>query len=178
MQLTRFSDYSIRLLVLLALNDGQAITVAAAAEHLGISKNHLIKVANLLVRAGYLLAVRGRKGGVRLSRPPSQITIGEVLRSTEPGFCLVECIATPGSCSLERVCGVPTYLHSGMHAFLAVMDGAKLSDVICTSVPPMASRASDIERGDASTTHEQSPPDGNFSSGNQTVAGRQGVRRI
>lgn len=133
MQLTRFSDYSIRLLVLLALNEGQPITVGAAAQHLAISKNHLIKVANLLVRHGYLLGVRGRKGGIQLSRPPSQVTIGEILRITETGFCLVECISSPGSCSLERVCGVPGYLRIGMDAFLSVMDGAKLSDVVCTS---------------------------------------------
>lgn len=133
LQLTRFSDYAVRLMVLLAPNEGHAITVAAAADHLGISKNHLIKVANLLVRHGYLSAVRGRNGGVQLNRPPSQITIGDILRVTEPGFCLVECMSAPGSCSLERICGVPSYLRHGMAAFLAVMDEARLSDVVSAS---------------------------------------------
>ena len=52
---------------------GQLITVEETADRYGISRTHLMKVANLLTRSGYLTAVRGRAGGLRLGRAPSRL---------------------------------------------------------------------------------------------------------
>lgn len=129
MQLTRFSDYAIRLLILLALEGGGPITIGSAAENLRISKNHLVKVANLLMRGGYIEGIRGRAGGIQLKKSPQEITLGQIVRLTEPSLALVECMSVPGSCSLERVCKCPHYLFKGMEAFLRELDGATLASV-------------------------------------------------
>lgn len=129
MQLTRFSDYAIRLLILLALEEGQPVTIGAAAESLRISKHHLVKVANLLMKKGYVAGIRGRTGGVRLRKGADEIRLGEIVRLTEPGLTPVECMAAPGSCVLEDVCGCPAYLHRGMQAFLQELDRATLASV-------------------------------------------------
>ena len=129
MQLTRFSDFAIRLLIFLALEAGRPVTIGAAAESLRISKHHLVKVANLLMKKGYIVGMRGRTGGIRLRKRPEEISVGEIVRLTEPGLTPVECMSAPGSCVLEDVCGCPAYLQRGMEAFLRELDEATLASV-------------------------------------------------
>lgn len=130
MHLTQFSDYAIRLLILLAMEQGRPVTIGAAAEHLRVSKNHLIKVANLLVRKGFVNALRGRAGGIQLNRQPEDIRLGDIVRVTEPGLVPVQCMSAPGACTLEQVCGCPKYLQRGVDAFLNELDHATLASVI------------------------------------------------
>src|SRR6185295_8157636 len=91
MRLTFYSDYSLRLLMYAAVRHGELVTIQEIANAYGISKNHLMKVAFELGRNGYLETVRGRNGGLRLARDPKAIGLGEVLRSTEEDFDMVEC---------------------------------------------------------------------------------------
>ena len=130
MQLTQFSDYAIRLLMLLALEEGHPITIGYAATTLGISKNHLIKVANLLVRREFITATRGRHGGIQLGKCAEDVRLGDVIRVTEPTLVPVQCMSTPGSCSLEALCGCPTYLQSAMASFLGELDKATLASIV------------------------------------------------
>lgn len=130
MRLTQFSDYAIRLLITVALAKGNSVTVADAAAHLHVSRNHMVKVAHMLVRAGILSATRGRSGGLTLHRRAADIRIGELLRITEPDFNLVRCFATPGACTLERICRLPAYLHDAENAFLRELDKHTLADLI------------------------------------------------
>ena len=130
MRLTQFSDYAIRLLITVALAKGKAVTVADAAAHLHVSRNHLVKVAHMLVRAGILSGTRGRSGGLTLHRRAEDIRIGELLRITEPDFDLVKCFSTPGACTLEPICRLPASLHDAKHAFLGELDKHTLADII------------------------------------------------
>jgi Rrf2 family nitric oxide-sensitive transcriptional repressor len=133
LQLTRFTDYAIRLLIFLALEAGRPVTVGLAAEHLRISKHHLVKVANLLMKNGYILGIRGRTGGIQLKKSSDDISLGEIVRLTERGLTPVECMSASGSCSLEGVCGCPHYLHRAMEAFLRELDRATLDSVARSS---------------------------------------------
>ena len=91
MRLNLQSDYALRLLMHLAANDGELITIKQVAERFRISQNHLTKVAYLLGREGFIETVRGRSGGLRLARKPAAIRIGEVVRYMED-LALVECL--------------------------------------------------------------------------------------
>ena len=91
MQLTRFSDYAFRVLMFAHAAGDRLVTIEEMADTYAISRAHLMKVVNKLTRAGYLTAVRGRYGGLRLAKPASEINLGDVVRSTEPDFALVEC---------------------------------------------------------------------------------------
>src|SRR5947208_2778252 len=90
MHLTRQADYTMRLLIHLALQPDKPATIQQIAERYGISRNHLMKVANRAVQAGYVQGVRGRAGGLKLAREPKEIGIGEVLRALED-WRMVEC---------------------------------------------------------------------------------------
>ena len=90
MQLTRYSDYSLRVLIYLALDPERLVTIEEIAQSYGISKAHLMKVVHQLGLNGYVETVRGRGGGLRLARRPEEITVGEVVRSTEENMALVD----------------------------------------------------------------------------------------
>jgi len=125
MKLTRYSDYALRVLMHLAVQPGQLTSISAIARAYGISQNHLVKVVQDLRCAGYLAAVRGRAGGIRLARPPEQINVGEVIRHTEEGFELVDC----AHCLIAPACALTAALHRALGAFMEVLDGYSLADL-------------------------------------------------
>jgi Rrf2 family nitric oxide-sensitive transcriptional repressor len=89
-----------------------------------------MKVANNLSRKGYLDTVRGRGGGMRLRRPPRDINIGQVVRETEGKLDVIGCLGRRDYCPIERVCVLRGVMHDAIHAFLEVLDGYTLADLI------------------------------------------------
>lgn len=128
MRLTSFSDYALRLLIYVARHSDRLVTIEEAATAYDISRTHLTKVANLLTRAGFLASVRGRSGGLAMGRAPEEITLGEVLRVTEPDFAGVECFGA------QETGGRPEALNqaigAALAAFLAEMDARTLADLL------------------------------------------------
>jgi len=110
------------------------ITIEEAARTFNVSKTHLNKVANTLTRAGYLRAVRGRSGGLVLGQQADTISVGDVLRLTEPDFALVECFATGNQCIITRSCKLSRVLTEAIGAFQATLDRHTLADIVLT--PP------------------------------------------
>jgi len=131
MRMTHHADYALRLLMYAALKDGELVQIKEVALAYGISKNHLMKVAFELGKLGFLETVRGRSGGLRLARPPQEITVGEVVRNTEENFSLVECFE-PGSnaCVITAPCRLRAILRKALGAYLAVLDQHTLADLI------------------------------------------------
>lgn len=126
MRLTRYTDYAMRVLLYLGRQPDRLCSIAEIARAYGISQNHLMKVINDLVNAGWLASTRGRGGGIRLARPAEQISLGAVIRHTEADFDLVGC----GSCIIAPACGLTLALDEAMEAFLAVLDRQTLADVL------------------------------------------------
>ena len=130
MRLTDFSDYSLRLLMYAAARNERLITIEETAELYGISRAHLMKVANQLTRAGFLNAVRGRSGGLQLARRPELIRLGDVLRVTEPDFALVECFRGNNSCLITPCCRLRGLLQEALTAFSDTLDRYTLADLL------------------------------------------------
>jgi Rrf2 family nitric oxide-sensitive transcriptional repressor len=129
MQLTRFSDYALRVLMFVHAADGRLVTIEEMANAYGISRTHLMKVVNTLTRTGYLTAVRGRSGGLKLARRASEIVLGDVVRATEPDFALVECFSSGNRCVISRRCKLQGVLGSALDAFLEVLDQHTLESI-------------------------------------------------
>ncbi|MCF8476024.1 MAG: Rrf2 family transcriptional regulator [Pseudolabrys sp.] len=131
MRLTIYTDYSLRLLMYLAVKDDGLATIAQVADSYDISNNHLMKVAHRLGVAGYIETVRGRCGGLRLAMPPKAIILGEVVRHTEPDMAIVPCFKPSGAfCAIHPSCVLRSALHRAQVAFLEVLDGYSLSDLV------------------------------------------------
>lgn len=129
MQLTTFSDYALRVLMFTDAAGGRLVTIEEIARAYGISRAHLMKVVNALTRAGYLTAVRGRAGGLKLAKAPEEIRLGDVVRSTEPDFALVECFASGSQCVIGGCCRLPAILRRALSAFLAELDQHTLASI-------------------------------------------------
>ena len=139
MQLTRYSDYSLRVLIYLAVRETELATIEDIAAAYGISKGHLMKVVHQLGRAGYVETVRGRGGGLRLARPPEEIGVGAVVRRMEDRMALVECFDPKANrCRIEPVCGLRVALHEALDAFLQTLDGYTLADLVARRRKPLA----------------------------------------
>lgn len=130
MRLTNFSDYALRVLMYAAAQEDRLITIEETAEVYGISRTHLMKVANQLTRAGYLKAVRGRSGGLALAKRPDGIRLGDVVRATEPDFALVECFAADNQCLITPRCRLRSVLQEALAAFTGTLDRYTLADLI------------------------------------------------
>ena len=139
MQLTRYSDFSLRVLIYLALAPERLVTIEEIARSYDISKAHLMKVVHRLGLRGYVETVRGRGGGLRLARLPEEIRIGEVVRSTEENMDLVECFDPASNrCIIEPVCGLRSVLHEALDAFFAVLDRTSLADLVARRRMPLS----------------------------------------
>ena len=130
MQLTQFTDYSLRVLIHLAsMPEPGMATVTDIAERFDISRNHLVKVVNNLANHGFITTLRGKGGGMQLARPAHMIGVGEVVRLTEPHMNLVECFdVKQNQCNLIRRCFLKAILYESRRAFLGVLDQYTLAD--------------------------------------------------
>ena len=131
MRLTIYTDYSLRLLMYLAVKEDGLATIAEIAESYDISKNHLMKVAHQLGVAGYIETVRGRSGGLRLRKAPKTIILGEVVRYTEPDMAIVPCFKPVDAfCAIHPSCVLRGALHRAQAAFVKVLDEYSLNDLV------------------------------------------------
>jgi len=130
MRLTLHTDYSLRVLMFAALKGETLSTIAEIAEHFEISRTHLMKVVNDLGRAGYLDTVRGKKGGFRLAKKPSQIKVGAVVRDLEEDLGVVGCMQQTDYCPIQGACVLRRALGEATAAFLAVLDRYTLDDLV------------------------------------------------
>lgn len=130
MRLTSFSDYALRLLIYVARHSDRLVTIEEAAGAYDISRTHLTKVANVLTRAGFLASVRGRSGGLAMGRAPQALTLGEVLRVTEPDFAGVECFGEEDPGAKGRPEALNAAIGAALAAFLAEMDSRTLADLL------------------------------------------------
>lgn len=136
MKLTSYTDYALRTLMYLAMNRDRLVTIQDIADAHRIAKNHLTKVVHQLGMLGLVETVRGRNGGLRLGREPSEIRVGDVVRSTESDFFIAECFdpERPG-CIYSASCALKGVLGRANAAFLGVLDGITL-DTLTGSVSP------------------------------------------
>jgi len=129
MRLAAFTDYGLRVLIVLASTPERRTTTARLAQALAIPYNHLAKVVQDLGRGGYLVTQRGAGGGMRLARPPETIGLGEIVRFLEQRHAIVECFrADGGACLMRPACRVRGRLAAAQEAFLRELDKTSIAD--------------------------------------------------
>lgn len=133
MRLTRYTDYGLRVLLYLGMKHEGLSTIPEIANRYAISENHLTKIVNELGRLGHVRTVRGRNGGMALGRPPAEINLGALVRQLESDMALVECFETGNTCPITPACRLQKVLGQALGAFLAVLDGVTLADMLVNS---------------------------------------------
>lgn len=131
MRLTSFTDYSVRVLMYVAMKEGELASIREVSEAYSISSNHLMKVIHHLGKGGYLETIRGKNGGFRLGKDASEINIGELIRYAEDDMAIVECFGNKeGRCSLREECNFSNIMLEALNAFMATVDKYTLSDLV------------------------------------------------
>ncbi len=131
MQLTRHTDYSLRVLIYLGMKADGWATVTELANFYTISRNHLVKVVHHLAQQQLIVTQRGKNGGMRLARLPEHIKIGDVVRVTEPNFYLAECFESNNkNCVLLPGCALKSILNAANTAFLAALNHYSILDAM------------------------------------------------
>ncbi|SDY25448.1 Rrf2 family transcriptional regulator, nitric oxide-sensitive transcriptional repressor [Evansella caseinilytica] len=132
MQLTIYTDYALRVLIYLGAQPvGKLSNIREIAGCYNISYNHLSKVVYELGKFGLIETIRGRNGGIRLSKDPGQINIGRVVRYTESPLAIVECFDdTRNTCKISSACRLKGILNEALHAYLEVLDNYTLEDLL------------------------------------------------
>lgn len=130
MQLTRYTDYGLRILMYLAAApNGHTASISQVCDTFDISRNHVNKIVHQLGKEAFIVTQRGKGGGFRLARPPAEIGLGEVVRKLEPNLQPVDCLQ-PSACVLLPSCQLKSVLADAMKAFMAELDRYVLADVV------------------------------------------------
>lgn len=130
MQLTVYTDYSLRVLIYLGLHRENVATIADIAKKYQISRNHIVKIVHHLASLGFVRTIRGRNGGMSLAREPEAINLADVILKTEPSFQLVECFRQEGDCCIEEACRFRGALTRALQSFFTVLGEYTLADLI------------------------------------------------
>ena len=130
MQITRYTDYAIRVLIYLAVNNKQKSTIYEIADSYAISKNHLMKIVQTLNSEGFLLATRGKNGGLKLISSPSDISLGRLVRQLESHSKLVECFGDNNQCVITPSCQLKKILAEAVENFYQTLDRFSLADLV------------------------------------------------
>ncbi|MEM9157854.1 MAG: Rrf2 family transcriptional regulator [Verrucomicrobiota bacterium] len=136
MELTKFSDYSMRVLIYLGLNRDRLVSISEISDSYDISHNHLTKVVSSLSERGLIRTIRGKGGGIELGKEPASINIGATLRLTENHYNLLECFdPATNTCNIDKCCALKGVLRKALNAFFAELDKYTLADVIKSKSP-------------------------------------------
>jgi Rrf2 family nitric oxide-sensitive transcriptional repressor len=132
MQLTQYTDYSLRVLIYLSQKQpADLATITEIADFYGISRNHLVKIVHNLATYGFILTTRGKNGGMCLARPADQIGIGEVVRKTEPNLYIAECFNKENNrCVISPVCNFKSILAEARTNFMQTLDRYTIANAL------------------------------------------------
>lgn len=130
MRLTQHTDYSLRVLMYLALNPTKLVTIQEVSEKHQISRNHLMKVVQRLSHGEFITSVRGQGGGMRLQRYAGDIALGDVVQFMEPDFSVVECFREENQCVITPACRLKGLLSEALEQFLAQLNRYSLEDLV------------------------------------------------
>jgi len=131
MQLTLYTDYSLRVLLYLGQRPNQRTTISQISEHFNISRNHLVKVVHNLGKLELIHTIRGKNGGMILAQEPKNINIATVIQNIEPHMNLLECFDDEtNTCPITMDCGLKHILFKAKRSFLEVLKGHTLADLL------------------------------------------------
>lgn len=121
MRLNKSTSHAIRILIDCAQAGEDLVKAADMSRRLDITPQNTFKIVHLLSRAGFIEAVRGRHGGVKLAQPAEKIRIGDVVRAMESMAIEIEG-GRAASATKYGAPGINRILDDALEAFISVLD--------------------------------------------------------
>lgn len=132
MKISTKGRYALRLMIDLATNQNDGyVALKDIAKRQNLSKKYLEQIVPLLNKSNFLLTNRGFQGGYKLSRKPSEYTVGDILRITEGNLAPVSCLEqNPNLCPNANSCST-LYIWQGLNDVIVnYLDGISLQDIV------------------------------------------------
>ncbi|NLV86175.1 MAG: Rrf2 family transcriptional regulator [Clostridiales bacterium] len=131
MKISTRGRYALRLMLELALNDGdQYLTIKSISERQGISGKYLEQIISSLNRAGYVKSCRGSQGGYKLARPAEEYTVGMIIKQIEGSLAPVACMDDlDNQCQRHNKCVTLEVWQQVYDAVNEVLDNITLADL-------------------------------------------------
>lgn len=126
MQFSRYTDYTLRVLIYLYIHKDRLSSIHEIATYYKISQNHLMKIVHYLGKGGFITTIRGRNGGLRLNKKAEEITLGSIIRYTDSNLLAINC----QDCTIIHGCTFPPILKEALNAFYKVLDQYTLQAAI------------------------------------------------
>ncbi|MGE8560234.1 MAG: RrF2 family transcriptional regulator [Acinetobacter sp.] len=128
MQLNKFTDYALRLLMYISRPRDTPYTIAEIAQDLHVSQNHLVKIVHFMGKQDWIITTRGKGGGIRLNAETLNLNLGQIVRILQGSNPIVECNTPP--CVLRSNCGLKGILDQALENFYQALDQYRLVDVL------------------------------------------------
>jgi len=131
MKLSTRSRYGTRLMLDMAQHyqDGP-VQLGDIAKRQNVSVKYLEQIIIPLKKAHYIESVRGPKGGHSLTKPPGEITVGEIVALLEEGTSLVECTDNAGACERADMCPTRLIWKEASEAMFDRLQAITLADLV------------------------------------------------
>ncbi|MCI5630718.1 MAG: Rrf2 family transcriptional regulator [Clostridiales bacterium] len=131
MYLSKFTDYSFRILMYLGNNPDKLSTVDELSSILGLSTHHVKKIVYKLSTNNYILSLKGRNGGIKLGMDPKDINLGKLLEITEDNLDILECFSIENNtCSLNNCCKLKPIINDALESFKLELSKYTLDDIL------------------------------------------------
>ena len=131
MYLSKFTDYSFRIVMYLGNNPDKLSTVDELSSILGLSTHHVKKIVYKLSTNNYILSLKGRNGGIKLGMDPKDINLGKLLEITEDNLDILECFSIENNtCSLNNCCKLKPIINDALESFKLELSKYTLDDIL------------------------------------------------
>ncbi|RDY24612.1 Rrf2 family transcriptional regulator [Romboutsia maritimum] len=131
MYLSKFTDYSFRILIYLGNHPNELFTVDELSSILNLSTHHIKKIVYKLAKNEYILSSKGRNGGIKLVMNPKDINLGQLLEITEDNLNIVECFSTENNtCKLNSCCKLKPIINDALDLFKNKLSEYTLEDIL------------------------------------------------
>ena len=131
MYLSKFTDYSFRILMYLGNNPDKLSTVDELSSILGLSTHHVKKIVYKLSKNNYISSLKGRNGGIKLGMDPKDINLGKLLEITEDNLDIIECFSIENNtCSLNNCCKLKPIINDALESFKLELSKYTLDDIL------------------------------------------------
>ncbi|WP_326518924.1 RrF2 family transcriptional regulator [Acinetobacter sp. CAAS 2-6] len=128
MQLSKFTDYALRVLMYISRPREIPYTIAEIAKDLHVSQNHLVKIVHFMGKKNWIVTTRGKGGGIRLQPEALLLRMGDLVRILQGGQPIVECGTPP--CVLRSYCGLKGLLDEAVEEFYQKLNQHTLAEAV------------------------------------------------
>ncbi len=141
LRLSKKSDYALMAMKHLAIRGRSSSSAREIAERYSIPIELLAKVLQRLVRRGLLVSQHGTRGGYQLARPPSQMSVADVIQAIDGPVTVTACSADDPTCEQFPTCNVRDPLWQVRQRILLALGECSIAELAAEPAVALAPRA-------------------------------------